>query len=107
MTSSSLPGSFVPQLALSEPQIDALSGNLVVAALLVGVAFAVRAIRKNDIWRDAFVQVWQRRRVAVVVLGVYVLIALLDSISWVGASGALEDQVAAHEARSLLDRAFA
>lgn len=107
MTSSSLPGSFVPQLALSEPQIDALLGNLVVAALLVGVAFAVRAIRKNDIWRDAFVQVWQRRRVAVVVLGVYVLIALLDSISWVGASGALEDQVAAHEARSLLDRAFA
>jgi peptide/nickel transport system permease protein len=102
---------FIPQLALTTPQRDALVGNLVVAALVVGIAFAIRAIRKDDIWRDAFQQVWQRRRFAVAVLGLYVFIALLDSISWVGVLGAgsggeLEDQVAAHEARSVLDRLF-
>lgn len=98
---------FVPQLALTVPQREALTGNLVVAALVVGLAWAVRAVRKDDIWRDAFQQVWQRRRLAVAVLGLYVFVALLDSVSWVGSSGGLEDQVSAHEARTVLDRLFA
>lgn len=95
-----------PSLALAGPVQSALTSNLIVAALLFGLALAIRAIRKDEVWRDAFGQVWRRRKLSVLVLGVYVLVALLDSVSWVGTTGALEDQVAAHEARSLIDRAF-
>lgn len=98
---------FVPLLALTEPTRDALIGNLVVAALLIGLIWAVRAVRRNEIWRNAFAQVWLRRKVSVIVLGLYVLVALADSVSWVGGVTAGDNQVAAHEARSLIDRAFA
>jgi peptide/nickel transport system permease protein len=40
------------------------------------------------------------------VLGIYVLIALFDSVLWIGGGENVEDQVAAHEARSAIDRAF-
>ncbi len=104
ISSSSL--AFVPQLALTEPARAALTSNLIVGALLVGSALAIRAVRKDEVWREAFQQVWVRRKVPVAILGLYVFVALLDSVTWVGASGALEDQVAAHEARSVLDRMF-
>src|SRR5690606_14252028 len=66
-----------------------------------------RAVRRDDVWRSALAQVWSRRKIAVVVLGAYVLVALADSVAWVGGASGGEDQVVAHEVRSLLDRAFA
>lgn len=93
-------------LALTPPMKEAITSNLVVALLLVGVAFFIRWVRGNDIWRQGFAQMWKRRPVAIVVALLYVSVALVDSVVWVGGSGSKEDQVAAHEAKSLLDRAF-
>ncbi len=88
------------------PVLQATLSNLIVAALLLVTAAFVRFARKNEIWRDGFRQLWLRRPLAVVVVGVYVAVALLDSVSWVGGTGSVEDQVAAHEAKSVLDRVF-
>jgi len=89
------------------PALQALVSNSIVLLLIVGGVLGGRAIRKNDIWRGACSGLFARRRLSVIVVGLYVLVALADSISWVGGSAAGEDQVAAHEARSLIDRAFA
>jgi peptide/nickel transport system permease protein len=40
------------------------------------------------------------------VLGIYSSIAVLDSVAWIGGAGASGDVVAAHEARSVIDRLF-
>ncbi|MGH0038052.1 MAG: ABC transporter permease [Myxococcota bacterium] len=78
--------------------------NLVVGALAVGVVATARLVRRSRMWSESFRQLWRRRPLAILVVAAYVLIALLDSVSWVG--GASEDAVGAHEAKSLLDRAF-
>jgi peptide/nickel transport system permease protein len=80
--------------------------NIVVFLLLLGVVFIVRFVRKNRIWREAAQQLWRRRRISILVLGLYAFVALLDSVSWKGGSVG-GDAVAAHEARSVIDRAFA
>jgi peptide/nickel transport system permease protein len=51
-------------------------------------------------------EIWRRRRLSVVVIAVYVVIALLDSVAWVGGEVSGGDAVSTHEARSVLDRAF-
>jgi ABC-type dipeptide/oligopeptide/nickel transport system permease subunit len=90
---------------LSAPS-QAMASNAVVLVILLLGLFAGRAIRKNDIWRQAMGGLFRRRRLSVIVVGLYVLVALADSVSWVGGAARGEDQVAAHEARSILDRAF-
>jgi peptide/nickel transport system permease protein len=91
---------------LEEPSSQALVSNLAVLFVLV-LAFLVGAYaRRNEIWGNAFRQVFRRRRGSVIFLGLYVLVALCDSVLWVGGSEHAEDQVAAHEARSVIDRAF-
>ncbi len=91
---------------LKEPLNEAIFSDLVVLFVIVlGVLVGLYA-RRNEIWGNALSEVFRRRRGAVIVLGLYVLIALTDSVLWVGGGTAIEDQVAAHEARSLLDRAF-
>ena len=80
--------------------------NAVVLALLaagVGVGFAVR---RSRIWSEAFASLWRRRRVAVLVCGLYLAVALLDSVAWVGGGEAGSDAVSRHEARSVIDRLF-
>ncbi|HSC86034.1 MAG TPA: ABC transporter permease [Polyangiaceae bacterium] len=81
-----------------------ISDGIVLCLLALGIAFG-SFVRRNELWREALGAVWRRRRGAVLVLGVYASVALVDSVVWVSASGA-SDQVAAHEARSLIDRAF-
>jgi len=82
-------------------------GNLIVAALLALGLWAGRAIRKNRLWREALAEVWRRRWGSVLVIALFVGIALLDSIAWIGGETKGEDVVAANEARSVIDRAFA
>ncbi len=82
-----------------------ISDSIVAAIVLAGFLFGM-FVRRNELWRDAFLELGRRRRGAVLVLGLYGAVALLDSVVWVSASGA-SDEVAAHEARSLIDRAFA
>jgi peptide/nickel transport system permease protein len=80
--------------------------NLVTLALLVASVFVVRLVRANRLWREAAHEIWRRRRWALVVVGLYVLIGLADSIAWKG--GVPEDAVGVlpNAPYSLLDRAF-
>lgn len=80
--------------------------NLIVLALAVGALFVARAVRHNDIWREAMRELWRRRRGSIVVFGIYVLIAVLDSVAWVGGGKEGLDIVAAHEPKSVVDRMF-
>ena len=83
------------------------------AMTLVGFGAFVAHARGSELWRSAWREVW-RNRVAMGslgVLGVFVLIAVLDSIAWrdvqreasSGADGG-KSEVVYSEARSVLDR---
>jgi peptide/nickel transport system permease protein len=59
-------------------------------------------VARSRFWRESAVELWRRRRIAVVVLGLFVLIGLLDSVAWKGGG----EGVAAYQARSVIDRIF-
>jgi peptide/nickel transport system permease protein len=82
--------------------------NVVVAVLLLGGVLAVVAARRSDLWRDAGRELLRRRPIAIAVIAVYVLVALLDSVSWVGGGevSAEGSTLALHRPRSVLDRMF-
>jgi peptide/nickel transport system permease protein len=82
--------------------------NLVVLALIVGAFLCVRVARRNDLWREAGREILWRRPFAIAVIAFYVVVALLDSLAWVGGAAASDgdDAVAIHEPRSLIDRIF-
>ncbi|MBW2273753.1 MAG: ABC transporter permease [Deltaproteobacteria bacterium] len=86
---------------------DWIFSNLVVGLLVAAATALFLWLRGNRIWRQAGSELWQRRPLGLLVIGLYLTIALLDSISWVGGVESGGDVVAAHEARSLLDRVFA
>ncbi len=79
--------------------------NTTVLLLFVGSFFLTRWIRQNELWLAAVQRVWRQRKWAICVLGLYVFVALLDSIAWVGGTGG-EDVVAAHNPQSILERLF-
>jgi peptide/nickel transport system permease protein len=80
--------------------------NCVTLALLVAAAFVARSVRRHRLWREAAVEIWRRRRAALVVVALYMLVGLADSIAWKG--GVPEDAVGVlpNAPYSLLDRAF-
>jgi peptide/nickel transport system permease protein len=82
--------------------------NIVVTAMVAAAAGVAWAVGRHAVWRDAMRELVRRRPVALAIVGLYVLIAALDSISWVGgrAPTAGGDAVAAHEPGSLIDRFF-
>lgn len=80
--------------------------NLIVAALLLGSVGLVFVVRRNRLWSEAFGQLWRKRRLSIVVIGLYLAVALLDGVSWVGGASAGSDTMAEHEARSVIDRLF-
>lgn len=82
-------------------------GNLGVLALVAFGVLVGRAARRDRLWREALAEVWRRRWGAVLVMAVFVAVALLDSISWVGGRVQGEDIVAQSQARSVIDRLFA
>jgi peptide/nickel transport system permease protein len=75
--------------------------NCAVALLVLGALLAARRLRRNALWREAGRELWRRRPVALAIVAVYMLVALVDSISWVDAQG-----TGVREPRSLLMRAF-
>ena len=79
--------------------------NSIVVLLVVGGIWLARRLARNRFWRESAIELWRRRRLAIVVLAVFVFIALLDSISWVG--GARDgDGLAAFRPRTIIDRIF-
>jgi peptide/nickel transport system permease protein len=82
--------------------------NLVVLILVAAGVFALLRLRGNRLWREAGAELLRRRPVALAVVGLFVLLALLDSVRWQGgdAAAAGADAVARFEARSLIDRLF-
>lgn len=85
--------------------------SFVVSNLLVLLLFASGVgigifVRRNRIWREAARELWRRRPWALLVVGLYIAIATLDSIAWVGGEQAGDDVVSASEAKSIVDRWF-
>lgn len=76
--------------------------NCLVLLLLGLGGWALRRAWRNPLWRDAFREVGRRRPIALAVIGVYVLVAVLDSLAWRGGGG----EVARHRPRSVVDRLF-
>ncbi len=87
------------------PEAHILS-NITVCILLAGAFGVVLAVRKSDLWLEASRELWRRRPIAILVFALYVVIALLDSIAWIGGTEVGEDVVAAHRPKSLVDRLF-
>jgi peptide/nickel transport system permease protein len=85
-----------------------LSNGFVAALVLGGVALGL-FIRRNPLWRDAAESLAKRRPIALGVLALFVVVALLDSVTWVGGGqrAMSEDSVAAFKPRSVLDRVLA
>lgn len=86
--------------------------NIVVASLVVGVLLLGLGIMRNRLWRRALGTLVKRRPVALGIVSLYIFIALLDSVSWVGgihmgsqdSEGA--DLVSLQEPQSVIDRFF-
>ena len=76
--------------------------NVVTGVLLLAAAAVAVAATRNRLWRDAARELWRRRPVALLAVGLYVLVALLDSIAWVGGG----EGVALARPRSVVDRMF-
>ncbi len=82
--------------------------NIIVLLLVLGAIGLAKVVHGNRLWAESVRELWRRRPVSIVVLGVFVAIGLMDSISWIGGldPAALGDQVAASKPRSLVDRFF-
>jgi peptide/nickel transport system permease protein len=78
--------------------------NAVVAVLFLGALALGLGLRRSALWREAARDLWQRRPLALVVLGIYLLIGVADSIAWIGGHPQGDDMVAAHQPRTLVDR---
>ena len=88
------------------PEAHLISNAAVFVLFALGVGAGV-AVRRNRLWREAARELSRRRPLALLVVAIYVLVAVLDSVAWVGGAGETADAVAAHEPRSVVDRAFA
>ena len=78
-----------------------------VVLLLLGLGlWLARSIRRNSVWRGALGQLWRRRPIALMVIAFFLVVALLDTASWVGGAVRQGDLVAAKKPRSLVDRFF-
>lgn len=82
-----------------------ISNAAVVLLFALGIGVGLH-VRRNRLWREALGELWRRRRVSLTVVALYVGVAVLDSVSWVGGAAQGADAVAQHEARSVVDRLF-
>jgi peptide/nickel transport system permease protein len=80
--------------------------NAVTVVLLIGSGLLVGVVRRQRLWREAAQELWVRRRLAILVVAVYLVVALLDSVAWKG--GVPEDvvDVLPNAPLTLIDRAF-
>jgi peptide/nickel transport system permease protein len=79
--------------------------NAIVVLLAVGAIWLARVVPRDRFWRENAQQLWRRRRLALVVIGVYVFIAIVDSISWVDAASEA-NALTSGRPRTIIDRIF-
>lgn len=79
--------------------------NLLVIVLLMAAAWVARAASRNRYWRETAREMWRRRPAALLIIALYLVVGIADSISWVGGT-VTGDPMSAYRARSLIDRAF-
>ena len=77
--------------------------NVFVVCLLLMAGGVTYSVRRSRMWSEIFRDLWRRRRFALLVVAFYVLVALLDSVYWVGGMEESQDTVARYEAQSILD----
>jgi len=82
-----------------EPHVLA---NCLVALLVLGGAWLGWRAWRRRLWREALTNLWRRRRMAIAVVALYVVVALLGSVAWRGGGS----DVHRHRPRSLIDRLF-
>lgn len=88
--------------------------NLVVVALLASATAGIAVLRRDPLWRGAWRELRRRRPIALTALALYLLVALLDSVAWIGGGGVaggaeaagVGDRALLAEPRSLIDRLF-
>ncbi len=82
--------------------------GIVLLFVILGVWAGVW-VSRNRLWRDAAGSLWRRCPIAILVVGLYLVIGLLDSVTWVsaGSTAVGGDMVAASKPRSVIDRVFA
>jgi peptide/nickel transport system permease protein len=80
--------------------------NAAVVILVAGFIAIARVVRNQRLWREASVELWNRRRLAIVVVALYVLIGLLDSIAWKGGVSENVVGVLPNAPLSIVDRIF-
>ncbi len=82
-----------------EPHVLA---NCLVALLVLGGAWLGWRAWRRRLWREALTNLWRRRRMAIAVVALYVVVALLGSVAWRGGGS----EVHRHRPRSVIDRLF-
>jgi len=76
--------------------------NLVAAALVAGGIAVAWATARSPLWREAARELWRRRSVSLAAVGIYVVIALLDSFAWIGGN----EGIGVQRPRTVIDRFF-
>jgi peptide/nickel transport system permease protein len=79
--------------------------NAIVLLLVAGAVWLARTVARSRFWRESAIELWRRRPIAIVVVALFVLIAILDSISWVGGPAG-GGSLAAFQSRTIIDRIF-
>jgi peptide/nickel transport system permease protein len=80
--------------------------NAIVLLLVAGAVWLVRVVPRDRFWRENAQQLWRRRPLPILVIAVYLLIAILDSIAWVDAASEA-NALTSGKPRTIIDRIFA
>lgn len=80
--------------------------NIIVVLLAVGGVWVARYAASDRYWRESAIQLWRRRRLALVVIGIYVFVAILNSIAWVDPASEA-NALTSGKPRTVIDRIFA
>ncbi len=79
--------------------------NVVLAFLAAVLVATVVLVRRSRFWRESFAAIGRRRPIAVAVVGVYVLLAGMDSVAWID-DAPVAGGTAARLPRTMVDRMF-
>ena len=77
--------------------------NGTLALLLLGGIILARAISRDRLRREAWLELWHRRPIAITIVAIYLLIGAIDSIVWISGNPTNnnDDAVAAFAAGTL------